>query len=388
MEMIKFLFTSFLVYALALNSDLPASIDDLWLNTAYFKLIRSFPVGSLNFSQIDAGTRVVVVNGTWFLFGRVDTGPSGACTQGVIAVNVRSSEDEGSTWTSPHPVVTPDLVISCLYADGTAFFDRENEIWHYLVQVLNVGGQGGWMMSHFSTSGPDPFGTWKANPSNPVVHGGQLFDQICSGSGKHCQVGMIDEGTPEIVEKRDGKFYVTFHGYDYNRKAAARGVARTPDFVNWEVSGDGLPDDVIFSAADCNRWNVSWAAGGCIGSGESSTLRGPSGALYQVIEAADVGLECILTPNTQWWPLGIVRSNASWQASPSWAEATSTPFMTDPHVGCSLQYNSFWLDDRTNSTWWAVWGVNFVNQQVACSSWHIYQLVWGSTSYPMSWPGC
>lgn len=86
---------------------------------------------------------------------------------------------------------------------------------------------------------------------------------------------MVDEGTPEIVEKVGGDFYVTFHGYDYKRKAAARSVARTADFISWEVSGGAnpLPEDVIFSHLDCNGWNVSWASGGCIGSGEASIIR-------------------------------------------------------------------------------------------------------------------
>lgn len=266
------------VRALAANP----SVDDLWANTASFQHVRSFPANSPQFPKIDAGTRIVALNGTWYLFGRYDTGPVANCTQGVISVNVRSSIDQGASWSTPHPVLTPDLIVSCLYADGTAFFDHDTHTWHYLVQQLNVGDVGGWTLAHFTTGGADPFGTWTPDSHNPVVKGGQLFSQICSGSGKHCQVGMVDEGTPEIVEKVDGKFYVTFHGYDYGRKAAARGVARTTDFFNWEVSGAGLPNDVIFSAADCNRWNVSWATGGCIGSGEASILRGPSGALYQV----------------------------------------------------------------------------------------------------------
>jgi hypothetical protein len=46
---------------------------------------------------------------------------------------------------------------------------------------------------------------------------------------------MVDEGTFQIVEKRGGDFYVTFHGYDYTRRRAARGVARTADFATWEA---------------------------------------------------------------------------------------------------------------------------------------------------------
>jgi hypothetical protein len=71
--------------------------------------------------------------------------------------------------------------------------------WHYLAQVLQAGAAGAWQLSRFSLHSPSPFGSWVPNPANPVVHGGQLFNQICSGAGKHCEVGMVDEGTPEIV---------------------------------------------------------------------------------------------------------------------------------------------------------------------------------------------
>ncbi len=96
---------------------------------------------------------------------------------------------------------------------------------------------------------------------------------------------MVDEGTPEIVEKIAGEFYVTFHGYDYTRKQAARGVARTSDFVAWNVVGGagGLSGDVIFSQDDCQWKEVPWEGeGGCIGSGQASIIKGRSGYMYQV----------------------------------------------------------------------------------------------------------
>lgn len=69
---------------------------------------------------------------------------------------------------------------------------------------------------------------------------------LCQGPDKHCTVGTVDEGTPQIVEKRDGYFYVTFHGYNYQLKKSARGAARTADFVNWDVFGFHVPGDAIF----------------------------------------------------------------------------------------------------------------------------------------------
>lgn len=111
---------------------------------------------------------------------------------------------------------------------------------------------------------------------------------------------LLDEGTPDIVEKRDGYFYVTFHGYDNNAKKAARGVARTADFVNWQISGFSLPGDSIFSPLDCNPWNISWAAGGCVGGGEGSIMKSGD-YYYMLIEAPDVSLSCNTQRGVQNW---------------------------------------------------------------------------------------
>lgn len=378
----------FLLVLTAVASALP-TMDDFWGGRATFQHVRKFKQGDPAFPSIDAGTRIVALNGSTYLFGRFDLGASGSCTQGVISVNVRVSVDEGATWSLPHPVAEPDLTTVCMYADGSAFFDAQAGRWHYLVQQLEVRGAGGWTLAHFSTSTPDPFGVWTADAANPVVRGGQLFGTICAGAGKHCHVGTVDEGTPQIVEKAGGLFYVTFHGYDYALKSAVRGVAATPDFVSWQTTGAGLPNDAIFSSADCAAWNVSWAAGGCIGSGEASIVRAPSGYMYEIIEAADVALTCDLNAGEQWWPLGIVRSQ-TYAASPQWQQAATTPLMIGPHVGCALQYNSLWLDDATGKTWWAVWAIDFVNGAEVCSSWHMYTLVAGPapTEMLMPWPGC
>ena len=365
----------------------PPTLDDFWAGAANFAPVRKFAQGAPGFSSINAGTRVVARNGTFYLFGRADNGTAtGGCAQGTIAINVRASTDEGATWSAPQPVATPDLATVCMYADGGAIFDAAAQRWHYLVQSLAPGGAGGWALAHFYSASADPLGAWLANARNPVVTGGQLFNQICAGTGKHCDVGTVDEGTPDIVEKVGDEFVVTFHGYNYGKKRAVRGVAATADFVSWRVAGPGLPDDAIFSAADCQPWNVSWAAGGCIGSGEASALRGPSGLIYQIIEAADVELTCDLTEGEQWWPLGVVRS-AGWAASPQWQQlpAGQTPLMIGPHYGCSIQYNSLWLDSSRGKTWWAMWNVDFAR---ACSSWHVYALVWAKTALPMPWPAC
>jgi hypothetical protein len=58
---------------------------------------------------------------------------------------------------------------------------------------------------------------------------------------------MVDEGTPEIVEKdSEGFFFVTFHGWDAALDKSARGIAKTLGatllfellfyVVNWDVA--------------------------------------------------------------------------------------------------------------------------------------------------------
>lgn len=196
------------------------TLDDFWEGRAYFAPHVSHAIHAAGFEGVDAGTRVVVApDGTWYLFGRSDTGATPACPQGEIGINVRASNDKGLTWgassTVVHPADPAANSSACLYADGTAFFDADggrngNGMWHYLVQALDTA-HGGWCLSHFTLEGPSPLGEpWRANPHNPVVVGGQLFNQICTGSGKHCSVGMRDEGTPEIVSKVGGDFYVTY----------------------------------------------------------------------------------------------------------------------------------------------------------------------------------
>ena len=376
----------------------PPSLDDLWAGTAHFSPVASFDVGSPGFEDVDAGTRVVVVNGTWFLFGRADAPATPACPSGMISINVRASADKGRSWGPPSPLAAPDGVGMCIFADGSAFFDAPAGTWHYLAQSLPAGAAARWALSHFSLVGASPLGAWTPDPRNPVVTGGQLFDQICAGAGKHCELGMVDEGTPEIVEKVGGDFIVTFHGYDYGRKRSARGVARTPDFATWAVTGGAgapLPGDVIFSAADCATWSVPWAApGGCIGSGEASVLRAaPSGFLYEVIEVADKELGCETGWDSQWWPLGLVRS-AGWAPSTQWEQMRETPFVGgpaggEPHVGCSIQYNSLHVDDDDGTTFFAFWHVSFhpANASLPAAGWHLYELAWGAAPLPMQWPG-
>jgi hypothetical protein len=165
------------------TAPLPPSLDDLWAGNASFKLLRSTPLSAPGFAHVDAGTRVVVSNGTWYLFGRWDQGPSKKCPQ-RISINVRASTDKGQTWGAPHVVAEPDETTVCVFADGSAIYDAETTTWHYVVQMLDVSGKGGWMGAHFSLTGSaSPFGDWVSDANNPVVASGSLWGEICAGTG-------------------------------------------------------------------------------------------------------------------------------------------------------------------------------------------------------------
>jgi hypothetical protein len=170
---------------------------------------------------------------------------------------------------------------------------------------------------------------------------------ICNGTGKHCMPTMGQEGTPQIVSKdAAGYYYVTFHGWDPAHNASARGVAKTRDWVNWLTAGESLPNDAIFTKLDCNAWNISWAPGGCIGGGEGTIL--PSGDYYyQLIEAPDVSLSCIMTPGVQNWVLGLSRAPAaSFMPTGTWQPFSVVPTIV-PIIkeGCYLIYHRLFQDE-------------------------------------------
>ncbi len=149
---------------------------------------------------------------------------------------------------------------------------------------------------------------------------------------------------PSLRAKRgDGRFYyVTFHGWDPAHNAAARGVAKTRDFVTWLTSGAGLPGDAMFTAFDCNGWNISWAAGGCVGSGEGTILRSGD-YMYQLLEAPDKTLGCLTDEGVQNWVLGLLRApvflpTKRWQQFAA-SEPTVVPAIKQ---GCYIQVCAGW----------------------------------------------
>jgi hypothetical protein len=264
-------------------------------------------------------------------------------------VLVRESRDKGRTWSNPVTAASPGAGAAgdgCAILDGSTFYDRSSGIWHLLAQCLDRNEQGGWSLCHYSRRAATPLGPFVADRANPVVRGGQLWTSICAGARKSCPSGIVDEGTPDIVEKRDGQFIVTLHGYDGKTGKGYRAAAATPDFRKWSVTGDGLPGDAILTAAECSGWLV-----GCVGFGQATAIRS-RGRIYIVAEAMDRSLLC---QQDQRWTFALLRSKQSaWPRSGlgGWETFRVTPLLRpsnpDPKTPCQVAY-ARWLIDGSDT---------------------------------------
>jgi len=330
----------------------PASIAqqmaDFWQGKAHFQEVRNIDWAKPPYNSPSEGegwfaNPMPFPGGTWYLFNRrwlTKKEKPIYCPDPGWQVLVRESTDQGRTWSNP-PVLTavpgpesaPD---ACGTADGSTYYDRETDSWQMLTQCRAAKNAGGWLLCHYVRHGPSPMGIFTADPT-PAVRSGQLFSQICSHSGGICDPHKtLDEGTPDIVYKKNGYFYVTFHGFNYSTKQGYRGVAKTKDFHYWKTSGPDLPNGPIFAAPECQAWNP-----GCIGGGEASTLIAGN-YQYMMIETPTISLACTAGQN---WPIALLRAPKDtfpvW-SSPQWQRFHANPLLTTawpgPRSRCSIQY--------------------------------------------------
>lgn len=359
------------------------TFEQFWTNDAHFDFVAAHTFPSPNG---ESGTNVgfdfvTMPDGTWYLFHReyeFEPQPS-YCAADYARILVRTSTDQGLTWSDGTVLVTPtpNTPWECCIVDGGAFFDAETTTWHYLGQCMAKNEV--WNMCHWTSAGANPMsGGWVPNGNNPVVQSGQLWSSICSGSGKHCTPGMGSEGTPEIVMKDEsGYFFVTFHGWDAAAVQSARGVAKTRDFNTW-VTSDGLvslPGDAIFTSADCMKWPDvpgGWAKGGCVGGGEGTILV-DGGYLNMIIEAPDISLGCL--GQNQNWVLGLLRAPSFQWASTQWHQMAIEPVVI-PVVkqGCYIQYHRLFSDAATGTVYLEFWADGWMQ---------LFKLVPGSGTLPI-----
>jgi hypothetical protein len=322
-------------------------LGPLWHGQAHFQEVGSvaWDLPPYNNPGESSGW-IAVRDGKWYIFNRLTIKPrSRYCPNNYFGIIARESSDHGKTWSNPPAAVirpgpyTPGA--ECSIVDGSTYFDPGAHIWHLLTQCLTVHNAGGWSLCHFTRAGESPIGPFVPDPHNPVVKSGELWSKICVDPGKVCDPARtVDEGTPDIIDARDGYFYVTFHGVNYGTRRSYRGVARTRDFNSWETQGPGLPGAAILASADCEAWTP-----GCVGAGESTTLI-TGDYQYMLFDGPDKWLGCT---NGQTWHVGLVRApKNSFPKSSEWEQFPRNPVLTPswpgPESRCSIQYER-WIRD-------------------------------------------
>ena len=220
-------------------------IEALWQGKAHLQELRDVdwakpPYNSPNEGQGWFGNPMPLPGGKWYLFNRnrLLTQKPAYCSEIATEIVVRESSDIGASWSipvveaaKPGPKGSPD---ACGVVDGSSYYDGVMDTWQMLAQCLAAHHEGGWMLCHYTRHGPSPMGPFTADAA-PAVRGGQLWAQICGHSGGTCDPRHThDEGTPDIVYKKNGYFYVTFHGFNYSTKRGfPRKFVKTADFHHW-----------------------------------------------------------------------------------------------------------------------------------------------------------
>jgi hypothetical protein len=372
-----------------INSD--SLLENLWQGTASFKQVLRLQIQSngpiarsvAGPSLMDSGTQIVAMSNfvptskTWYLFNREffygGIQPANCpSTFALSRIVVRSSQDRGHTW-SPETVVAEPNVANgeCELVDGHAFYDPDTNTWHYISQMWtgltsSVGAPQSWHINHYALAGQSPMLRFAPDSANPVVKSGQLWSKIC-GPRRSCPNGTDQEGTPEISFKKNGYFYITFHGaFATSPVWGYRGIAKTADFHKWLTHEDDpadsyLPNDALWSKQDCAGWKVSWnAATGCVGGGHASSLITPA-YTYMLIESTDVSLGCTAGQN---WVIGLVRApnlsatgkSQRFVASGHWQQYGQNPLINaHNNYPCSIQYQRFFVDGlQLYLTYWTI----------------------------------
>lgn len=327
----------------------PVTPAALWTGKAHFEEVGAFDWAASNGAVLEQAGSFAVQGGTWYVFNRaIVPTQSVECPQDHAGTVVRASTDRGKSWSDPVSAIAPGASRKgdgCAVLDGSAYHDAGTNSWHMLAQCLDRQNAGGWALCHYTRAGTSPLGRFTADPANPVVTGGQLWSRICAGTGKACPRTVADEGTPEIVEARDGRFFVTIHGYDAATRQGYRGMVATRDFRAWQVTGNGLPGDAMLGPRDCAAWLKA-----CAGVGQAALLLQPDHA-YMVAETMDRSLGCV--PGQEWVFQILRAKRGSWPRSGSggWQKlpgaALLRPAYRDADTACALQY-ARWIVDGTD----------------------------------------
>ncbi|MFN8523989.1 MAG: hypothetical protein U0821_12890 [Chloroflexota bacterium] len=304
--------------------DPPASLADYWTGTANWRLYARYTVAGSDattptpFSH-PHGTFIRTHGSSWFLFQRnymfVDADdPCYAVLRVRLGMTVRQSQDRGRSWTAPIDVVTPDTDTpwECGATDGDAYYDEADQVWHLMFQCISRDAI--WHGCHLSREAESPLGAFTANHANPSFSAAQAMDiltALCSNPSKACwQLArgrpMRDPGTFNIIERRDGYFYVSFHAIVVETQETMRFLARTSDFITWivELPDSTIPNDAMIAPRNGIAWRETWNSGGPVAVGSAGTVF-QDNHYYTVADLQDSSALCV--PN-QTVDSGIFRS--------------------------------------------------------------------------------
>jgi hypothetical protein len=336
----------------------PATLGDLWSGHARLQLAHMWTSASLGDAS---GTRIVVVDGTWYLFSRhTGTGScAGYSSMPPMSIQVRASHDQGGHWGRPVTILapTPGTPWSCEATDGGVAYDASAQTWRIVFQCRGDGTP--WNGCYAERRGKSPLGPFRApaGDTNPVIASGALWSRICADPGDRCAgpSPVVDEGTFDLFEGTAGSWWVGFHGWDGSH--AYRGLARTSTFrpEDWQVDGvGGTPKDAVLGPADAAGWRETWHGSGPVGAG-AGTILGEGDRYYQLAEFPDQSLSC---QAGQTWDLGLFRTDdlasTSWQQYPPGnpiVVSSREPDASGASMGCSVEYPDLFRDDATGTTY-------------------------------------
>jgi hypothetical protein len=312
-----------------------ANLDFFWAKEAHFVPFRrlKFPpeVNADHFMS----SRIVARNGIWYsLTRRTYKNTRPGCWGDSMDLLLHSSRDQGATW-SASVLVDRSSDKFCMITDASLFFDVDMNKMFILTQCLTAQTNS-WDLCLYTGSGLDPMtATWTPASQNPVIRSGDLWRQICAKSGR-CESDVGEEGTPEIIAKRSGWYYITFHGF--KNPKGYRGIARTRDFITYDVNGADMADGPLFTVDDCSR-----SVSGCVGPGHGS-MTFTNEFAYTLFEVPTQNLAC---ERGQRWPFVLARTSNFWSKSPTWDVFDQRPILEnnmDDGQGCQLQYANLFVD--------------------------------------------
>ena len=110
-----------------------ATMEDFWQGKARWQLDRVWtPANTGGEYGFNAGSRIAIVKGTWYLFYRKiykDKCPGTPWEK--LGTVVRRSMDKGITWSDPVDVVIPTSGTpwSCMGTDGDIFYNAQENKW-------------------------------------------------------------------------------------------------------------------------------------------------------------------------------------------------------------------------------------------------------------------